>query len=58
MEEIEIPTEHLHETINESAREEKEKWVLFVALSTAFIAVLAAIASAAGRVHAGVCCAD
>ena len=48
MEEIEIPTEHLHETINESAREEKEKWVLFVALSTAFIAVLAAIAGLLG----------
>ena len=48
MEEIEIPTEHLHETINEKAKEEKEKWVLFVALSTAFIAVLAAIAGLLG----------
>ena len=48
MEEIEVPTEHLHETINEKAREEKEKWVLFVALSTAFIAVLAAIAGLLG----------
>jgi hypothetical protein len=48
MEEIEIPTEHLHEAINEKAeenkREEKEKWVLYVALSTACMAVLAAIA--------------
>ena len=48
MEEIEVPTEHLHETINEKAKEEKEKWVLFVALSTAFIAVLAAIAGLLG----------
>ena len=45
MEEIEIPTEHLHEEINENAEENsKEKWALYVALSTAFMAVLAAIA--------------
>ncbi len=48
MEELEVPTEHLHETINEKAKEEKEKWILFVALSTAFIAVLAAIAGLLG----------
>src|SRR5580704_3488163 len=44
MEEIEIPTEHLNEEINENAEERKEKWALYVALSTAFMAVLAAIA--------------
>jgi hypothetical protein len=48
MDEIEVPTEHLQEAINEKAeekmREKKEKWTLYVALSTAFMAVLAAIA--------------
>lgn len=48
MEEIEVPTEHLQEAIHEKAeekmKEEKEKWTLYVALSTAFMAVLAAIA--------------
>jgi Domain of unknown function (DUF4337) len=48
MEEQEIPTEGLQEKIHEEAeetrREEKEKWTLYVALSTACIAVLAAIA--------------
>jgi hypothetical protein len=52
MEEIEIPTEHLHEAIQERAEEEKEKWVLFVALSTAFMAVLAAVAGLLAGHHA------
>jgi alpha-galactosidase/6-phospho-beta-glucosidase family protein len=47
MEEIEIPTEHLHETIHEKVAEgSKEKegsWNMYVAISTALIAVLAAI---------------
>ncbi len=43
MEEIEIPTEHLHEQINEHAGEEK-RWTLYLAISTAFMAVFAAIA--------------
>jgi uncharacterized membrane-anchored protein len=47
MEEIEVPTEHLHETIHEKAEEaskEKESsWFMYVAISTALIAVLAAI---------------
>lgn len=51
MEEAEIPTEHLHETIHEHAEESKEKWTLLVALSTAFIAVLAAIAGLLGGHH-------
>ena len=52
MEEIEIPTEHLHEEIQEKAEEQKEKWVLFVALSTAFMAVLAAVAGLLAGHHA------
>ena len=43
MEDIEVPTEHLHEEINERAKEGK-KWSLYLAISTAFMAVLAAIA--------------
>lgn len=47
MEEIEIPTEHLHETIHEkaseAAKEKESSWFMYVAISTALIAVLAAI---------------
>ena len=43
-EEVEIPTEHLHEQIEEGAQEKKERWTMFLALSTAFMAVLAAFA--------------
>jgi Domain of unknown function (DUF4337) len=52
MEEIEVPTEHLHEAIQEKAEESKEKWTLMVALSTAFMAVLAAIAGLLSGHHA------
>jgi hypothetical protein len=49
MEEMEVPTEHLHEEINEKAEEllekKENKWTLFVAISTALMAVLAALAS-------------
>jgi hypothetical protein len=49
MEEIEDPTESLHEHIHESAHhaaeEGKNKWIVYVALTTAVIAVLSAIAS-------------
>lgn len=44
MEEMEVPTEHLHEEINERAKEEKN-WSLYVAVSTALMAALAAVAS-------------
>src|ERR1041385_8033367 len=44
MEDPEVPTEHLHEEINERAKEGK-RWSLYVAISTAFMAVLAAIAA-------------
>ncbi len=52
MEEIEIPTEHLNEEIQEGAEERKEKWILFLALSTAFMAVLAAVAGLLAGHHA------
>jgi hypothetical protein len=52
MEEIEVPTEHLHEEIQERAEEKKEKWTLYVALSTAFMAVLAAVAGLLAGHHA------
>jgi hypothetical protein len=51
MEEIEDPTERLRETL-EAAEEKKERWTLYVALSTAIIAVLAAIAGMLGNHHA------
>ena len=52
MEEIEVPTEHLHEEIQERAEEKKDKWTLLVALSTAIMAVLAAVAGLLAGHHA------
>ena len=54
MEEMEDPTEKLRETLEavEEKNEEKERWTLHVALSTAIIAVLAAIAGLLGNHHA------
>jgi hypothetical protein len=43
MEEIEVPTEHLQEQLNETTRESEEKWILKVALTAAILAVFAAI---------------
>ena len=51
MEELEDPTERLKETM-EAAEEKRERWTLYVALSTAVIAVLAAIAGMLGNHHA------
>jgi hypothetical protein len=47
MEEPEVPTEHLHEHIHEQAEEAKGKnrWSLYLAVSTAIMAVLAAVSS-------------
>jgi len=45
MEEAEVPLEHLHEHVKESAEHTGEAWISGVALSTAILAVLAAIAS-------------
>jgi hypothetical protein len=52
-EEIEVPTEHLHETLHEKAEEEGgSSWIQAVALSAAILAVLAAIASLLAGHHA------
>ena len=47
MEEMEVPTEHLSDEINETAREarERKKWSFYVAISTALMAVFAAVTS-------------
>jgi aspartokinase len=48
MEEIEVPTEHLHEHIKEKLEEEgegKKSWSMYLAISTAIMAVLAAMGS-------------
>jgi hypothetical protein len=52
MEEMEVPTEHLQEEIKEKAEEQKDRWTLYVALSTAFMAVLAAVAGLLAGHHA------
>src|SRR5262249_33669844 len=44
MEESEVPLEHLHEHVKESAEHSGSVWISWVALSTAILAVLAAIA--------------
>lgn len=45
MEEPEVPTEHLHEEIHHQAAHRTEQWILGVALSSALLASLAAVAS-------------
>jgi TolB-like protein len=52
MEEAEIPLEHLHERVHRSAEHSGEKWISWVALSTAVLAVLAAISSLLSGKHA------
>ena len=44
MEESEVPLEHLHEQVHHSAEHSRETWISWVALSTAILAALAAIA--------------
>ena len=51
-EEIEVPTEHLHEHMEHSAEESGQKWVMGVALSSAFLAAFAAVASLMAGHHA------
>ena len=43
MEESEVPLEHLHEHVKESAEDTGAVWISWVALSTAVLAVLAAL---------------
>ena len=45
MEAPEVPTEHLHEQLEHSAEHARERWITGVALSSAIIAALAAVAS-------------
>src|SRR5262244_274771 len=52
MEEAEVPMEHLHEEIHRSAEHGGEKWISWVALSTAILAVLAAITGLLSGMHA------
>ena len=52
MEEAEVPLEHLHEEIHHSAEHGGENWISWVALSTAILAVLAAIAGLLSGKHA------
>jgi len=44
MEEAEVPLEHLHEQVHHTAERSRERWFSWVALSTAILAALAAIA--------------
>jgi hypothetical protein len=43
MEQPEVPLEHLHEQTHHAAEHAGERWISWVALSTAFLAVFAAI---------------
>src|SRR6266853_4952904 len=52
MEEIEVPTEHLHEAVHHEANHSQEKWITAVALSTALLAALAAVAALLAGYHA------
>jgi hypothetical protein len=51
-EEMEVPTEHLHESMEEKAEHTTEKWIFGVALSAALLAVFAAISSLLAGHHA------
>src|SRR5436305_13228401 len=52
MEEAEVPLEHLHEKVKETAEHSGVTWISWVALSTAILAVLAAIAGLLSGEHA------
>ncbi|MGB9474690.1 MAG: DUF4337 domain-containing protein [Candidatus Udaeobacter sp.] len=51
MEEAEVPLEHLHEKVRETAEHSGDPWMSWVALSTAILAVLAAIAGLLSGQH-------
>jgi hypothetical protein len=44
-EEIEVPTEHLHEELEHAVHHSQENWIMFVALTAALLSVLAAISA-------------
>ena len=52
MEEAEVPLEHLHEAVHHHAEQSGETWISWVALSTAILAVFAAIAGLLSGKHA------
>jgi hypothetical protein len=52
MEEAEVPLEHLHEHVKETAQHSGITWISWVALSTAILAVMAAIAGLLSGEHA------
>src|SRR4030081_2359268 len=52
MEEAEVPLEHLHEEIHHHAEHGGPPWISWVTLSTAILAVLAAIAGLLSGKHA------
>jgi uncharacterized protein DUF4337 len=52
MEEAEVPLEHLHEQVHHTAEHSGETWISWVALTTAILAVLAAIAGLLSGQHA------
>ena len=52
MEEAEVPLDHLHEQVKETAEHTGVTWISWVALSTAILAVLAAIAGLLSGEHA------
>ena len=52
MEEIEVPTEHLHQHMEHAAHEAHERWLNWVALSSALLAVLAAVTALLAGKHA------
>jgi len=52
VEEAEVPLEHLQEHVRHSAERENTAWISWVALSTAILAVLAAIAGLLSGKHA------
>jgi len=52
MEEAEVPLEHLHEEVHHQAEHSAAPWISGVALSTAILAVLAAIAGLLSGKHA------
>src|SRR6267378_7212126 len=52
MEEAEVPLEHLHEQVRHRAEQGDAAWISWVALSTAILAVLAAITALLSGMHA------
>jgi hypothetical protein len=51
-EELEVPTEHLHEHIKEELEKKEERWIFLVAMSTALLAVIASVGSLLAGHHA------